>query len=334
MLPLVFIKGRAEERGFQHGKKLKQKINQVIQFYQRIFHKNQADIFQEAKYFKSKIQEYNCEYVQEIEALSEGAKVNPLWIYALNARTEILSYCPAECTSIYFQRTRILGQNWDWAKALKNLIVLMKIELPNGHKILMLTEPGIIGKIGMNSRGLGVCLNLLTIDKKLTGIPIHILLRSVLDSPTLTEAQNRLKKAGLGIASNLLIGTGTGEGLDIEFAGDELFYITPENQVLLHTNHVLAHPINPKSRLSCSSHARLETIKAKLREESNYSLKTMKNCLLDRSNPEYPLHQPYTSYPIIEDLGTIYTIIMDLKNLIIYIQSTNNLKANFLQFSL
>ena len=334
MLPLVFIKGCPEERGFQHGKKLRQQINQVIQFYQQIFHKNQEDIFREAEYFKGKIKEYNCEYAREIEALAEGAKVNPLWIYALNSRTEILAYYPVECTSIYFQKTGILGQNWDWAKALEDLIVLMKIQFPNGHKILMLTEPGIIGKIGMNSRGLGVCLNLLMINKKLTGVPIHILLRSVLDSPTITDAQNLLKKAGLGRASNILIGTGTGECLNIEFAGDQLFYLSPENQVLIHTNHILAHPINPKSGIFYGSYVRLETIKAKLREESDYSLESMANLLLDRSNQKYPLHQPYTYYPVIGDLGTIYTIIMDLKNLIIYIKSGNNLKTNFSKFSL
>ncbi len=334
MLPLISIKGCAEERGFQHGNQLKDQINKVIQFYQTIFHKNQEDIFREAKYFKNRIKEYNCEYVEEIEALSEGAKVNPLWIYALNSRTEILSYYPAECTSIYFQKTGILGQNWDWAKALEHLIVLMKIEFPNGHKILMLTEPGIIGKIGMNSRGLGVCLNLLMIKKKSTGVPIHILLRSVLDSPTITDAQNILQKAGLGSASNILMGTGSGECLNIEFAGDELFYLKPQNQVLIHTNHFLARPINYKGGIFYGSYIRLETIKAKLKAESNYSITSMKNILLDRSHQEYPVHQPYTSYPSIGDLGTIYTIIMDLKNLIIYIKSANNLKTNFQKFLL
>jgi isopenicillin-N N-acyltransferase-like protein len=329
MLPIIFIKGCAEERGFQHGKKLRREIHQVIQFYQQVFQKNQEDIFKEAEHFKVKIKEYNCKYAQEIEALAEGANVNPLWIYALNSRTEILSYYPFECTSIYFQKTGILGQNWDWAKALEGLIVLMKIQFPNGHKILMLTEPGIIGKIGMNCRGLGVCLNLLMIKKKLTGVPIHILLRSVLDSETITDAHNKLKKAGLGQASNILIGTGIGECLNIEFAGDELFYLQPEKQVLIHTNHFLANSINPKSGIFTSSYLRLETIKNKLRKESKYSLEKMEEILLDRSNQEYPIHQPYIYYPVIGDLGTIYTAIMDLKNLTIYIKSGNNLKRNF-----
>ena len=334
MLPIIFIKGCAEERGFQHGQTLRQKIHQVIQFYQQIFQKNPGDILREAKHFQVKIKEYNCKYVREIEALAEGAQVNPLWIYALNSRTEILSYYPVECTSIYFQKTGILGQNWDWAQALEALIVLMKIQSPHGHKILMLTEPGIIGKIGMNSRGLGVCLNLLMIKKKLTGVPIHILLRSVLDSETITDAENQLKRAGLGQASNILIGTGIGECLNLEFAGDELFYLKPEKQVLIHTNHFLASSINPPRGMFRRSYLRLKTIKNQLRKESEFSLEKMKKILNDRSNQESPINQPYIYYPVIGDLGTIYTVIMDLKNLRMYIKSGNNLKTNFLKFSL
>ncbi len=60
----------------------------------------------------------------------------------------------------------------------------------------------------------------------------------------------------------------------------------------------------------------------------------MKKILLDRSNQEYPIHQPYIHYPVIGDLGTISTVIMDLKNLTMYIKSGNNLKTNFCQFSL
>jgi isopenicillin-N N-acyltransferase-like protein len=334
MLPIISIKGCAKERGFQHGQKLRPEIHQVIQFYQQIFPQNQEDIFKEAEHFKIKIKEYNDKYAQEIEALAEGAQVNPLWIYALNSRTEILSYYPVECTSIYFQKTGILGQNWDWAQALEGLIVLMKIQLDFGPKILMLTEPGIIGKIGMNSRGLGVCLNLLMIKPKLTGVPIHILLRSVLDSETISDAENQLKRAGLGQASNILMGTGMGECLNLEFAGDELFDLEPDQQVLIHTNHFLASSINPPCGMFRRSYLRLKTIKNKLRKESEFSLEKMKKILLDRSNPESPIHQPYIHYPVIGDLGTIYTVIMDLKNLTMYIKSGNKLKTNFGKFSL
>ena len=47
-----------------------------------------------------------------------------------------------------------------------------------------LTEAGILGKIGLNDAGLGVCLNLLstTADGGRDGTPIHVLLRQMLQS--------------------------------------------------------------------------------------------------------------------------------------------------------
>ena len=66
----------------------------------------------------------------------------------------------------------------------------------------MITEPGIIGKIGLNSSGLGVCLNILRINKRLDGVPVHIVLRAVLDATNINDALDRAKASGQGKASN------------------------------------------------------------------------------------------------------------------------------------
>ena len=329
MLPRISIKGSPEELGFQHGDRLAEKINNTIEFYAKVSGDSHEDILSKARYFKQKIKEYNYDYVREIEALSEGANINSLWIYALNSRTEILSISPNECTAIYFQKTGILGQNWDWARALEDSIVLMEIEQPNDHKILTITEPGIIGKIGMNSSGLGVCLNILMIDKELNGVPIHILLRSILDSKTIEEAKENVKKAGLGKASNILVANGEGECFNVEFAGDRAFYLTPENQILVHTNHFLARQINPERGIFRSSYARMRTAKEKLESSGDRSLESMKNILLDRSNKDMPINQRYIPFKAIGNLGTICTIIMDLKNLEIHIKKGANLEDDF-----
>ena len=44
----------------------------------------------------------------------------PLWLYALNARTEItMLHNPQECTAIVLPKRGILGQNWDWTQTVK-----------------------------------------------------------------------------------------------------------------------------------------------------------------------------------------------------------------------
>ena len=69
-----------------------------------------------------------------------------------------------ECTTLAFKNQRILGQNWDWESDIEELAVILDIETEDGHRILTMTEPGMIGKIGMNNHGVGVGLNFMTID--------------------------------------------------------------------------------------------------------------------------------------------------------------------------
>ena len=151
----VAVSGRADERGFQHGRILADRIERTVEFYTRIFGQSASVLVELANHFKQKIREFNGEYATEIESVAEGAGLDSSYIYVLNARSELLSLKTNECTAIYFQKTGILGQNWDWASVLEPLTVLMRIEHPNGHVIQMITEPGIIGKIGLNSSGIG-----------------------------------------------------------------------------------------------------------------------------------------------------------------------------------
>jgi isopenicillin-N N-acyltransferase-like protein len=327
VFPKISIRGSPDEIGFVHGRQLSKRIRATIRFYTGMFRKAQDQIFEAASYYQARIEEFDGDYATEIEALARGAEVNPLWIYALNARTEILAMDAGECTAVFFRKSGILGQNWDWARELEALSVLLEIERVDGHKILTLTEPGIIGKIGMNSSGLGVCLNILRIDGLLNGVPVHVVLRALLDSTTLKEARHRLKRAGAGKASNILVGSGQGECLDLEFAGDEVFELHPETEVMIHTNHFLARNINPDRGSFRSSYARLRTAQAASGNIGRYSFETLRKILSDRSHQEYPIYREYTPHAVVGNIGTVATIIMDLRGLKMHVrkgQSTEN----------
>ena len=71
-----------------------------------------------------------------------------------------------EYNELYLKESGILSQNCDWAKDLEPLTVILKIKKKTKPEIIQIAEPGIIGKIGMNDAGLGVCLNFLHIEKE------------------------------------------------------------------------------------------------------------------------------------------------------------------------
>jgi len=322
------VSGTPDERGNAHGDALSTEIEATIDFYATIFKKSSAEIFDRAKHFRSVIHEYNSAYCEEIEGIAAGAKINePLWIYALNSRSEILaldaSVTMNECTALCFQSTALLGQNWDWGRPLEKLAVLMQIRISEELTIQMLTEPGIIGKIGLNSQGIGACLNMLLINKPLNGVPIHIVLRSILESHTLEEAKMAIQKSGCGKASNILFGDREGNFNFIEFAGDERFLKQSKAQFMIHTNHYLARPINPDDGDYQNSYTRFRVANDKASSLSNFTVDEMKTILTNRSDCKNPIWRAYEPDVDLQEVGTVATIVMDLKEQKLHIRKGN-----------
>ena len=119
------------------------------------------------------------ELVTEIEAIAKAAELDPWCVFLLNARTEVLNARVGECTSMVVPETRIMAQTWDWIRELEDLVVITEVETDTGHRFVALVEPGMLAKIGMNSRGLGVGLNFLKAEHALDGVPVHLVLRAL-----------------------------------------------------------------------------------------------------------------------------------------------------------
>ena len=109
--------------------------------------------------FPCKTDPHSCEFNSGVAA---GASVPYASILALNVRTEI-AYGMAKdgCTAIYRQaeKSTYLAQNWDWQEEQQENLIGLYIRNPPKPPIAMVTEAGIIGKIGLNGCGVGVCLN-------------------------------------------------------------------------------------------------------------------------------------------------------------------------------
>ncbi|KAH1334210.1 hypothetical protein KXX14_000349, partial [Aspergillus fumigatus] len=113
----------------------------------------------------------------EMQGIAEGAGLDLLDIVALNCR--------------------ILAQNWDWAPAAGKNIAIMSVEQPGKPKVFMVTEAGIVGKIGFNSAGVGVCLNAIWAKPCISSkIPIYVALRLCLESPSAQMAVERVSELG------------------------------------------------------------------------------------------------------------------------------------------
>lgn len=171
------------------------------------------------------------------------------------------------CTSLAFTSPPVSGsglpsssflaQNWDWQPAQAPNLIVIHISQPTTSNtaeteaiipdIAMVTEAGIIGKIGLNSAGVGCCLNAIRArGLDTTRLPVHFALRTILEATSRTEALATLKKIG-GVAgsAHILVADPSGS-VGLEFAGgkERIGEIGPDGKGrVVHTNHlVLEHP--------------------------------------------------------------------------------------------
>ncbi len=314
-IPLIEAAGSPAAIGHAIGEQSRDRILATINLYAEIFAKPKKDVFRAADHFKSQIESFAPNLSEEISAMAEAANVDRRWLYALNARSELLSaLAVGECTAVHFNGTPFLGQNWDWLEQLEDLMVLERITDTAGHTVLMLTEPGIVGKIGLNSAGIGVCLNFLPTSNPTLGVPTHIVLRHILSARTWSEIEDIIDRAGCGRSANLLIADETGRSTNIEFDGLNARPFASEQKAIAHTNHYLASDIPVAEVLFENSDARLNRARTLVEASKDSNLEELRAILSDRSDFKHPILAPYKEVPAFRGkIGTDCSIAMDLE---------------------
>jgi isopenicillin-N N-acyltransferase-like protein len=314
VFPELRIKGGGHVRGLTHGTQYRTRIERTLEFYLALFALPVAQLKKQSAYYRDVIGNFNDDYAAEIEGIAEGAKLEPWLIYALNSRSEILNNLGIpECTSAINTEAALLGQNWDWSEPLEDLVILLRIEGEDGHRVATLTEPGMLAKVGMNSAGLGVCLNILKSDSRLRGLPVHILLRAILDCRDMTQVRALVAANGPGKASHILVGDASGDYLSIEFAGETHYSLAAENGLLSHSNHYLASEELDTGEAFPSTRERYVRAREMLREDA--SRDGLWRMMLDQSEDQMSICRPYSPVDTagFGNVGTVFSLLMDLK---------------------
>lgn len=324
--PHVTVSGDSYGRGLAYGRELRDRIRATYGFYANtVFPSSQCslhEIRKRADRVRQIILAFEPQYATEIEAIAEGADMEAWQIYVLNARTEILNAPVAECTAMYFQRARVLGQTWDWIRELEDLAVVTTYEHKNGRRVVTFGEPGILAKIGLNDRGLGVCLNFLMAPHKLDGVPVHVLIRAILDAEDLEGARQVIKRSGYGKASHFLVGDDRGGCLSIEFTGDRSHEVESAGEVFVHTNHCIARGAEARCTPIPTTTERLQRARDSIEKLDRQSVDNMKTVLLDDGAGPGAITVRYRPEEVLGGLavGSCATIVMDLPRRIMHIK--------------
>ncbi|MFG2780096.1 C45 family autoproteolytic acyltransferase/hydrolase [Streptomyces prunicolor] len=267
-------------RGHALGVADRARIRTSIGEYRRLFEAVQVDPALLPSYgdqAADEIRRWAPALHEELAAVARGADV-PLWqLGMLNARTEILATVGAtadgECTTAVY----VGGaggphtiQTWDWHEEFTGTKSLARFPASSrAGEVATFTEAGILGKIGLNSAGLGLHFNILshTADGTRIGVPVHAVARRILDqATTIAEAVDIARSADVSASTALTVVTHDGRHGDavcVELSPAGTAVLSPDTDgYLLHTNHFLDARLSTGelAASTAGTYARLEHI--------------------------------------------------------------------------
>lgn len=213
---------------------------------------------------------------------------------------------------------------------MEGLYVILTIEREDGHRIITMTEPGIVGKVGLNSSGLGVCLNFIEGSGRHDGVPVHIVLREMMEADSLARARQRLDEAGVGKSGHVLVASREGTGLSQEFAGEKSSRQEVVGERFVHTNHCVQMETEP-GLLEENSHARLETALSLMDRLEAPPLETLGTILSDKSQSKNNILADYSPMMGL-NLGTVCTVMMDLRKGELFVRKGTVASSEFKSF--
>jgi isopenicillin-N N-acyltransferase like protein len=271
-LPLISVEGPPAQWGAAYGAAASGPIHRNIALYHRRF-ATEAGLERPAvraagAAFRTTTAALLPRIAAALDGVAEGAGVPVEDVYALNGRSELIyggrgaPSAPPDgrdggCTAVGVLGTHtarghlLLGQNWDWHPEQRDAMVLLATRDERGHSVLTLAEAGMLAKAGVNSAGVGVCVNLLGCDRDglpddggAPGVPYHVLLRAALEADSLSWALRSVLRLPRNSSLNMLLGhagapgdPAGGEMIDLEVVPGDAGWLNPRDGLLTHANH-------------------------------------------------------------------------------------------------
>lgn len=360
--PVIEIQGPAFERGRTHGSLAKARVERSLDNYRALFDHcglTWSDAQAIGARFRPVIERFDAALLEEIQGIAAGAGRGVNEVLALNARTEILPptfperATPewlakmrggtdfGECTAIAVLPSRsasgetLLAQNWDWLGAQRDALVLLRETEPDGNALLTLTEAGMLAKIGLNSHGLGVCLNILRSqsDGLRPGVPVHVLLRRLLNCASVAEAEALVQGLRCGASSNILCADAAGHAASFELSPDGAAIVRPEDDALCHTNHFIAAQGGAQEVAlppSLSSRPRLERALVHARARRRHGIADLQRMLRDETDGLLSIcRHPDPALPEFARIESVASVIMDLGRGVMHLASDIPSRAEY-----
>lgn len=246
------------QRGLELGASCGHEVRRTAATYAGLFERRGGPGFDARAWagrFRESIGDLDPHALAEIAGIAEGAGLDVLDVVAVNARTEILAKADPrgerECSTVLVTWSggpAYAVQTWDWYAAMADQWLQWRIPQPDGSWLETVTEYGMLAKIGVSSRGVGVMLNMLHHEADQNsdvGFPVHLLSRRLLErSGSYAEAEEMCRQTGVA-ASTALTVLDRADGATLELFPGGPGVLGPTDGLLVRTNHFVSEAGRP-----------------------------------------------------------------------------------------
>ena len=240
------------------------------------------------------VERYSPHLLEELRGMEEGAGVSLDDLMLMQTRNQMHTAGDAGCTSFAMAAGAnrsghaLVGQNWDNDPALDPFTIVLTRRPTDAPATMTLTQAGLIAYMGLNDRGIGICMNTLPAPGRRAGVPHYFVLRCIFETNSIAAAAAAVRRAERVIPNNLILATPEGPA-NFEITIDDL-HILRDDRRLVHTNHCLHQDLRPINDLypeliqSRPRKARIE--RAFAEEDRAVSLESIKRAF--RDHEDYP----------------------------------------------
>lgn len=258
---LVSVEGSPRERGQIHGEALRPAILFGMERWKDSLHRatglhpdDYLDRFVEATNFLPAIERWAPRLLDEARGIGEGAGIAFRDIYAYQLMDEEWLFrrdqlrllgTPEHCSVVGVfgeDGPPLLAQNMDLPKYYDGAQTLLRVAHQDGTPdSLIFTAAGLLGTTGLNSAGIGLCVNTLAqLAYSGTGLPVAFVMRCLLESRSLDQAITFLSGIDHASGQNYAIGA-SDRIVDFECSAGAVVQFTPHPTRVYHTNHPLVN---------------------------------------------------------------------------------------------
>lgn len=320
--PEFIIAGSPREMGRQFGEAAKELIRSFasaaldrVNLTTRVSRKQAETIAAKSWEFAEKYSPDSCD---ELRGMADATGLDVSELMILQIRNQLQNEPEAGCTSISLNAAdgvgRLVAQNWDNDPELDPFTVVLTRK-PTGKPVLMnITQAGLIGYIGLNEAGIGVCLNSLPAPSRPVGVPHYFTVREIYEAGSLSDATRAVKRAHRAIPANIMLSTPDGPA-DLEVTIDEVYVLrSGSDGRVTHTNHC-RHPelaaVNQSFPELIQSRPRLDRIDQLLSSGQSNSVERLKEVL--RNHEDYPrsICRHSNSDPGFGHWQTVFSVIIE-----------------------